>query len=157
MDPVSALGLVWNVLQLADAARKAYNVYREIYKPGASFEDSRMTYTSDELYKCSSDLSNSLNSKTSCGSQVLPSHIDLNDLSSQCCETARALHNELLSLRKKLGGGVCESLSKFVMKRTKAKDNERLKSRLDEHQKVLDKKVLMDVRHVYSDPGTTLP
>lgn len=49
MEPISVLSLVASVIQVVDAAAKAYNICHEIYTRGATIEDSRMTYTSGQL------------------------------------------------------------------------------------------------------------
>ena len=148
MDPLSILGLVSNVVQLIDAAADAFTVCHEIYTLGASIEDSRMMYTSNQLYQCYSALNDSLKRNTNTGSHTLKSGIDLSDLSSQCCATAKTLHMELESLQKRPGGGLRETIKKSLLKKRKAKEIERLKSRLDEYQSVVDSRILIDIRHV---------
>lgn len=49
MEGMIALGLVANIVQLVDAAAKAFNVCHEIYSLGASIDDPRMAITSTEL------------------------------------------------------------------------------------------------------------
>ena len=149
MDPLSALGLASNVVQLVDAATKAVTVCHEIYTKGASIEDSQMAYTSDQLHKSYSALTDSLKRHALTGPKVWRGTVDLEDLGSQCCDTAQKLQTELQSLRKIPAGGVRETTYKFILKQRKSKTIDRLKSRLDEYQKVLDSKVLVDIRHVY--------
>ena len=149
MEALAALSLVCNILQLVDAAGKAYNVCHEIHTLGASTEDQRVTYTSEQLEEAYTALNNSLSSPTNTGSQVLPSPVDLSDLGSQCYETAKALNEELLALRKKPDGGLRDSVKAFVKKKKKANSIEQIKTRLDEYQKVLDTKILIDLRHVF--------
>ena len=145
MDPISVLGLVSNIVQLIDAAASAFTVCCEIYKLGASIEDSRMSYTTNQLHQSYSALSDSLKQT---GPQVLRSGVDLTNLSLQCCETATVLHSELESLRKTPGGGFRDTISKALLKKRKAKEIEKIKNTLDEYQKVLDSKVLIEIRHV---------
>ena len=149
MEALATLSLVCNILQLVDAAGKAYNVCHEIHTLGASIEDQRMSYTCEQLQEAYTALNASLKPITSTGSPVLPSQVDLSGLGSRCCETARALHEELLTLRKKPDGGLRESVKVFVKKKRKAKSIEQIKTRLDEYQKVLDTKLLIDLRHVF--------
>lgn len=149
MELLSALGLVCNILQLVDAAGKAYNVCHEIHTLGASIGDQRMTYTSEQLQEAYTALNASLKPTTSTSSQALSSQVDLNGLGSRCYKTARALHDELLALRKKPDGGLRESVKVFVKKKKKAKSIEQIKTRLDEYQKVLDTKILIDLRYVF--------
>ena len=49
MDPLSVLGLVANIIQVVDAGANAYRICHEIYTRGASIEDSRMSYTNEQL------------------------------------------------------------------------------------------------------------
>ena len=73
----------------------------------------------------------------------------MRDLATQCCKTARALQAELQSLRKTPGVvGLRETVSKFYMRRMKSKSIEKLNGRLAEHQKVLNSKILVDLRYV---------
>ena len=148
MDPLTVLGLASNVIQLLDAAANAFTICHEIYKMGSSIEDSRMAYTSDQLYRCYFTLNDSLKKEAVAGSKILSGGVVLQDLGLQCCETAGALHAELESLRKS-PGGFRETVSIAIMKRRKAKKIAQLKARLDEYQKVLDSRVLMDIRHVH--------
>lgn len=149
MEALSAIGLVGNILQLVDAAGKAYKVYHEIHTLGASIEDQDMADTSKQLQEAYTALNTSLSRTTSTGSQVLPSRVDLSGHGFRCYETAKALHDELIELRKKPGGGFLESARVSWKKKKKAKGIERIKTRLDENQKVLDTEILIDMRHVF--------
>lgn len=51
MDPLSALGLVANIIQVVDAATDAFQVCHQIYTLGTSIEDSRMSFTSNQLHE----------------------------------------------------------------------------------------------------------
>ena len=51
MDPLSALGLVANIIQVVDAATDAFQVCHQIYTLGASIEDFRMSFTSKQLHE----------------------------------------------------------------------------------------------------------
>ncbi|KAL8832359.1 MAG: hypothetical protein Q9191_000316 [Dirinaria sp. TL-2023a] len=147
MDPLSAVGLVANVVQLVDAAVKAVTICHQIYTQGAAIEDSRLLYTSEHLQKSYSALSDSLMSSPVTGPKVLRGGIDLEELCSQCRDTANELQAELQSLRRSAAGGVGETTSKFFLKKRKKRTIEKLKNRLDEYQKILDSKVLINIRH----------
>ena len=149
MEALAALSLVCNILQLVDAAGKAYNVCHEIHTFGASIEDQRMTYTSEQLQEAYTALNTSLKRTSSTSSQVVPSQVDLSGLGSRCSETAKALHDELLALRKKPDGGIRESVKVLVKKKRKARGIEQIKIRLDEYQKILDTQILIDLRCVF--------
>ncbi len=76
------------------------------------------------------------------------SGVDLRSLAAQCCQTAKTLQEELNALRTAPGGGLRETLKKGWLKKRKAKMIEKLKIALDEYEKTLDSKVLIDVRKV---------
>ncbi|KAL8922530.1 MAG: hypothetical protein Q9172_003537 [Xanthocarpia lactea] len=116
MEALAVLGLVANIVQLVDAAGNAYTVCREIYTLGSSVEDTRMAFTSKQLLDAYADL------------------------------TAETLQAELHALRKAPGSGRRETLKKAWLKRRKAKKIEKLKLVLDEYEKALDSKILIDVR-----------
>lgn len=56
MEPIAVLGLVANIVQLVDAAGKAFTICSEIYTLGETIEDSRMTFTSKQLLDACNDL-----------------------------------------------------------------------------------------------------
>ncbi|KAL8942533.1 MAG: hypothetical protein Q9211_001344 [Gyalolechia sp. 1 TL-2023] len=148
MEGIVALGLVANIIQLVDATVKAFNICNEIYSLGASIDDSRMAITTTELNKAYDNLKDSLNRNTNTGHTILRSGVDLTELSFRCCETATALNNELQPWNNLSGAGFRKTLSKVVLKARKAKKLEQLKRSLDEYQKALDSKLLIDIRHV---------
>ena len=148
MDPLSVLGLVSNIIQLVDAAANTYVLCSEIHKLGSSIEDSQISYTSGQLQQCYVSLNESLKQNEKADSKVLRSGVNLTDLASFCRETAKELQTELGSLCKKPGGGLRDTLHKAVLKKRKARHIEQLKQRLDECQKVLDTKILIDLRYV---------
>ena len=148
MDPLSCLGLVSNIVQLISAAVDAFSLCHQVYTLGASIEDSQMGYTSEQLHQCYSALDNSLQRNVASGLKALSSGVDLGDLVLKCCETATELQTELQSLRTSSNRGFRETALKVLSKKRKAKKINKLKSRLDEYQRVLDSKLLIDIRHV---------
>ena len=148
MDPLTILGLVSNIVQLADAAKNAVVICHQIYKQGAAIEDSQMSYTNDQLLQCYTVLYDSLRANKTPNLPAMNSGIDLKDLASECCETAKLLHTELESLRLTHGGGVRAAFFKTIQRKLNSKNIDRLKGKLDEYQKTLETKVLVDIRHV---------
>ena len=145
MEPLTTLGLVSNIVQLVNAAIDAAKVCHEIYKQGASVEDRRIAYTTDQLHQCYTALSNSLASQ-----QALPpsqNDIDLADLSAKCCQSSQTLHDELKALEINCGGGHREAVTKFILKKRKASKIQKLKDELNEYQGTLDTKVLANLRY----------
>ncbi|KAL8964240.1 MAG: hypothetical protein Q9183_004592, partial [Haloplaca sp. 2 TL-2023] len=93
----------------------------------------------------------SLTGRTSSGRCVTQSGVDLKDLASKCCDTAKILETELRSLTKSPGGGKREAISKAWLKFRKAKEFERLKNALDEYQKTLDSKLIIQIMSSLGD------
>ncbi|KAI4263815.1 MAG: hypothetical protein L6R42_001051 [Xanthoria sp. 1 TBL-2021] len=123
MEPIAVLSLVANIVQLVDAAGKAFTICREIYTMGRTIEDSRMASTSEHLLHAYDHL------------------------------TAEALQDELDSLRKSPGGGLRSTIQKARLKIIKAKTIDKLKLTLDEYQKTLDSTILIDVRQALDALG----
>ena len=144
MEPLTILALVSNVVQLVDAAANAYKVCHEIHQLGSAIEDSRMSYTTQQLRNTYSALVGSLQSNPN----ALRHNNDLNELALQCCETARRLQGMLDSLCKSPMGGKRESISEYIAKKRKAKEIAGFKSRLDDFQKALDSNILINLRHL---------
>ena len=145
MDPLTALGLAANVVQLVDAAVSAFNLCREIYTYGGSIKDTEMQQTASSLDQCYSNFLNSLQN----ASQAPGISPDMLDLGTQCRDTAKTLSNELSSLRESSSGRIKGTITVLMRRKKKAKVIKMLKARLDEHQKVLDTKVLIDIRFDY--------
>lgn len=183
MEPIAVLGLVANIVQLVDAAGKAYTICHEIYTLGETVEDSRTAFTSKQLLDAYDDLVRTLSRyliflwllgassnlkdaltlhgsiqnksfNQSHSSAVSPgSGNDLILLATQCSQTAKALQDELDSLRKSPGGGLRSTIQKARLKNKKAKTIGKLKLALDEYEKTLDSKVLIDVRQALGELG----
>ena len=144
MDPLTVFSLVANIIQVVDAATIAATSCYQIYKLGASIEDLRLADTSDQLYQCYTTLNSSLQPNQA--SSPLPCGIDLKSLSAECCDSAQILHKELKALQKSAGEGRRKAFTKFVLRKRKAGKLQMLKERLEENQRTLDTKVLVDVR-----------
>ncbi|CAO1600436.1 hypothetical protein XANCAGTX0491_004125 [Xanthoria calcicola] len=142
MEALAAVGLVANIAQLVDTAGKAFTVCHEIYTLGRSIEDTTLAFTSEQLHEAYGELSKSLNNTAIPGG----SGINLIPLATQCCETAKTLQEELDALRKPPGSGVRATIKKAWLKKQKQKAIGKLKFALDEYEKALDSKILIDVR-----------
>ena len=184
MEPLAVLGLVANIVQLVDAGGKAFTICREIYTLGATVEDARMASTSKHLLdaydemvrsppryiilfrllgaflklKDTLTLRGSAQNKTlvqsSNSSSPAGNSSYLVTLATQCSDTARELNGELVSLRKAPGGGLRDTIRTAWHKKKKSKSIDRLKLALDQYQKTLDSKVLIDVRQALDALGT---
>ncbi|KAI4220349.1 MAG: hypothetical protein L6R36_007688 [Xanthoria steineri] len=150
MEPIAMLGFVANIVQLVDAAGKAFSICREIYTLGETVEDARMASTSKHLLDAYDELKMSTNaSNSSSGTAGTGDHLIL--LATQCSQTARVLKGELDSIRKAPGGGLCGTIKTAWLKKRKTKKIDKLKLALDEYQKTLDSRVLIDARQALSD------
>ena len=72
----------------------------------------------------------------------------MNSLSAQCCQSAETLNKELLALQKNPGQGRLKAVANLVTRKIKAGEIQNLKRRLEENQRTLDTKVLIDVRQI---------
>ena len=146
MDPLAALSLIANVIQVVDAAKKAATACYQFYKLGAPIEHLQTEYVSGQLHQAYSTLFNSMQSYHTLAIPLLKSGLDLSDLCTRCCQTALTLQCELQSLQKSSDGGKREAFNKFVLSKRKAKDIRILEEALAEYQKTLDSRILIDVR-----------
>ncbi|KAL8751638.1 MAG: hypothetical protein Q9199_006279 [Rusavskia elegans] len=142
MEPIAVLSLVANIVQLVDAAGKAFTICREIYILGETIEDSRTTFVSRQLLNANSDLSKSVKPSNSSAGSSNP----LFSLASKCFQTAQDLQAELDSIRTSPGSGFRSTFRKTWLKKKKTKIIDKLKLALDEYQKTLNAVILIDVR-----------
>ena len=142
MEPLAALGLAANVVQLVDAAFKAFNLCHQVYSLGGSIKDTELQQTANELTRCYGNLLDPLQN----ASRAPGVSFDMIDLGTRCRDTAKTLSDELSSLRGSSPGSIRGTVTILIRKKKKATVIQTLKTRLDEHQKVLDTKVLVDVR-----------
>ncbi|KAL9017282.1 MAG: hypothetical protein Q9185_005403 [Variospora sp. 1 TL-2023] len=132
MEPLSTTGVVANIAQLVDAAVNAFTVCHEIYQLGQSTEDSRMASTSEQLFEACEKLGGTLD-------QIFQSRYQNNP---------QTLQAELIALREAPGSGLRGTIQKAWLKKRKAKTVGKLKFALDEYEKTLDSKILVDVRQI---------
>ncbi|KAL8849090.1 MAG: hypothetical protein Q9221_005934 [Calogaya cf. arnoldii] len=145
MEAIAVLGLVANIVQLVDAAGKAFTICREIYISGETIEDKRMAFTSKQLLDACNDLNKSFNPNNSPATPTRSGN-NLNLLATKCSQTAQDLQAELDSLRTSPGSGVRSTLQKAWLKKIKSKKIDKIKLALDELEKTLNSVVLIDVR-----------
>lgn len=74
-------------------------------------------------------------------------------LATQCSQTATALKGELDSLRKSPGGRLRSTIKTIWNKKKKSNTIDTLKLALDEYQKTLDSRILIDVRQALDALG----
>lgn len=69
-------------------------------------------------------------------------------MSQECTKSAGILYKELRALEKSPGEGRGKAVAKFIARKRKAGEIQKLKERLKENQKTLDTKILIDVRQL---------
>ncbi|KAL8858122.1 MAG: hypothetical protein Q9178_005299 [Gyalolechia marmorata] len=153
MEPIAVLGIVANVVQLVDAAGKAFTICREIYILGETIEDSRVAFTSKQLQQSCDELKKSLNQGNS-SAQATSRNNDLNLAATKYFQTAQDLQAELHSLRTAPGSGLRVTIKATWFKKKKAKKIGKLKLALNEYEKTLDSTLLVDVRQTLDTLGT---
>lgn len=78
----------------------------------------------------------------------MPSGIDLESLSAECCQSANIINKELLALQNFAGQGRLRAIKSLLTRKLKDGEIQSLKRRLEENQRTLDTKVLIDVRQM---------
>ena len=72
----------------------------------------------------------------------------MDNLSAECCHSAEILNKELLALQRIPGQGRLRTAANLLKRKLKAGEIQSLKKRLEENQRTLDTKVLIDVRQM---------
>ncbi|KAG7006662.1 protein BRE4 [Physcia stellaris] len=151
MDPLSAFSLTCNIIQVVDFGSKALVMCKELYDHGILSEYQDLEETAKHLF----NLQRSLglpggNTPSSLGSaQILPQQDDLlMKVAKQCSETAEQL---VKKLREFSVAGPHHKKRQAISKAFKAiwrgGDIKQLQRQLDAHQKALDTRILIDLRH----------
>ena len=138
MDPLSTFSLVCGIIQIIDFSSKAVKKCREIVKDGALAENTEI----EELAKHLLNLPGELH---------LTDHGDMDDivkLGTDCSNTARELVAELEALKVDEPPRKREILWKTIMTYKKREPIHNIEKRLWEYRKLLDHKILVDLRFV---------
>ena len=146
LDPMSALGLACNIIQIVDFSLKAVSKFRELYNDGASSENREIEDMALRLKSLRTNLVTV--DPTTRQSRPVFDDKELQALADDCCKTADELTAELETLkvsdshqRRKAVGKLFRSIQrKSVVKGIQRK--------LDGYQKVLDTRILVDLRCV---------
>ena len=140
MDAVSAFSLVCGIIQIVDFSAKAVKKCQELYKNGVSLENKEI----EEMAKNLIDLRKTLDLKDQDDAE------DIFILGSKCSSTAEELLTELERLKVK-GPHRKRQVARNTLKSMfKGSNIDHLQNRLDEYQKQLDSKILVDLRCVCS-------
>lgn len=138
MDPLSAFSLLCGIIQVIDSSIGVAKKCRDLYKDGASSETTEVEEMAKHLTNLRTDLD--LTERNDPG--------DLCELGSQCSDTAQELIVELQKLkinepnrkRKVVGKAL-----KIMLRKGAIED---IRKRLEDYQKVLDSRILVDLRCV---------
>ena len=138
MDPYVAFSLVCGIIQLVDFSTRVVKKCHELYRDGVSSENKE----AEEMASHLTDLRAKLDfTNESVGEDLL-------DLGSKCSSTAEDLVAELEKLKVDGRHRKRQSLSvsfKAVLKRNSM---DKIQKRLEEYQKLLDSRILVDLRFV---------
>ena len=139
MDPITAFSLVCGIIQLVDFSSEVMKKCRELYKDGASSENKDL----EEMATHLTSLCTNLDLTTQEDME------ELLDLGSKCSQTAQELAAALQKL--KVDGPqrkrqVFGKAIKAIGMKNALKD---IQKRLGDYQKLLDSRILVDLRFVH--------
>lgn len=139
MDPFTAFSLLCGIIQVVDFGTKLAKKGRELYKDGAASENMEL----EEMATCLTGLRTSLD-LTDRGSVDEIVH-----LGTKCSDTAQELVAELEKLKIDGPKRKREVISKTFMTIGKKSAIHDIQKRLDDYRKLLDSRILVDLRYVY--------
>ena len=151
MDPLTALSLACNVIQVIDFGATMIAKCKELYKDGASAQSKDIESMAEYLANVSTDLKLPETSPSAeSAQQGCQEDEKLAKLAQQCSEIANDLIRELQKLaiqgthrkRDALLKAVKESWNKTII--------ESIENRLEQHRKTLNTLILIDLRYVKS-------
>lgn len=141
MDPMTAFSLACGVIQVVNFSIKTAKICRELYRDGSLSENEDIEGMAKHLMDLRTGLS-------------LPSQLALDnllDLGTKCSDTGQALIVELQKLKVSGPHKKRQVLGKSVKAIWKKSTIEDIQKRLDDYRKILDSRVLVDLRSVYYD------
>ena len=147
MDPYVAFSLVCGIIQLVDFSTKVVKKCHELYRDGVSSENKE----AEEMVSHLTELRAKLDfTKESVGEDLL-------DLCSKCSSTAEELVAELEKLKVDGPHRKRQSLNKSLKAMLKRNDMEKIQKRLEGYQKLLDSRILVDLRFVHCQNSYPIP
>jgi len=145
MDPITAFSLACGVIQVIDFSAKVLSQCREIYKNGSLSENESIESMTEHLTTLRADLQPTASST---GAQTAGDK-DLIQLSKQCSDMAKELVAEQQPVKAGSIGSRWKAVSVTFRSLKKKSTIERMQRQLDEYRKILDTKVLADLRLVF--------
>ena len=141
MDPLTAFSLVCGIIQVIDFSTKVVKKCHELYRDGVSSEHKE----AEEMANHLTDLRAKLDfPDESVGKDLL-------NLGSKCSSTAEELITELENMKVSGPHRKRQVARKTLKSMLKGSPIDRIQKRLDEYQKYLDSKILVDLRFVHHD------
>ena len=147
LDPMSALGLACNIIQIVDFSLEAVAKFRELYKDGASSENRELEDMTIRLKDLRADL-NIVSPTTRESKPLFIDDKELEALADECCKTADELTAELDTLKISGPHKKRQAVPKFFRSIRRKSVVEGIQRKLDGYQKVLDTRILVNLRFV---------
>ena len=147
LDPMSAFGLACDIIQIVDFSLKAVAKFREFYNDGASSENRELEDTTVRL----KGLRANLVTVDPTTRQSRPAFVDdreLQALADECCTTAEELTAELDSFKVRDPHKKRQAVQRFYRSIRRKSAVEGIQRKLDGYQKVLDTRILVNLRFV---------
>lgn len=139
MDPLTAFSLVSGVFQVVDFSTKVVKKCHELYKDGVSSENQEV----EEMAKHLTDLHTNLDLRDRGGMD------DLLDLGSKCSQTAQKLIAEVRTFNVNGPHRKRQAVGKTIKAIWRKIAMDEIQKRLEDHQKLLDSSILVDLRFVH--------
>ena len=139
MDPSAAFSLVCGIIQVIDFSTKVVKKCHELYREGVLSENKEAEEMANHL--------TDLRAKLEFPDESVDK--DLLDLGSKCSSTAKDLVAELEKLKVDERHRKRQSLNKSFKAIWKKNSMEKIQKRLEGYQKLLDSRILVDLRFVH--------
>lgn len=147
LDPVSALSLACNIIQIVDFSIKAAAKFRELCKDGVSSENHELEDMAARLKGFQANLI-AINPATGESKALFGDERDLQALAEECCKTADDLTAELGTLKTSGPHKKRQAALTFFRSMRRRSVVEGIQRRLDGYRKVLDTRILINLRFV---------
>ena len=147
LDPMSALGLACNIIQIVDFSLEAVAKFRELCKDGASSGNRELEDMTVRLKGLRANLV-TVDPTTRQSRPVFVDDKELQALAEECCETADELTAELDTLKTSGSHKKRQAVQKLYRSIRRKSVVEGIQKKLDGYQKVLDTRILVNLRFV---------
>lgn len=147
MDPLTALGLASNVIQLVDFSLKTLTKFRELCNDGVSTENKEL----EDMAVCLKVFRNHLTAAdptTGRSKDLFDDDRDLQALAVKCCETADELTAELDTLKSSNSRRKLEAIKKTYRTIRRKSIVEKMQRKLDGYRQILETRTLINLRFV---------